>query len=143
MAPAGAKALIEALDLIENGNVSAEKQDESRTCYASMITREMGLIDWSKSSKEIKNKVRGFNPVPAAYTNYDDEVIKIFNVEILNGYTEGESGEILETDKKKGFVVKTGDGAVLVKEIQAKGGKRMNCADYMRGHSIETGKILK
>ena len=80
MAPAGAKALIEALDLIENGNVSAEKQDESRTCYASMITREMGLIDWSKSSKEIKNKVRGFNPVPAAYTNYDDEVIKIFNV---------------------------------------------------------------
>lgn len=143
MAPVGAKALIEALDLIENGNVNAEKQDESQTCYASMITREMGLIDWSKSSKEIKNKVRGFNPVPAAYTNYDDEVIKIFNVEILNGYTEGESGEILETDKKKGFVVKTGDGAVLVKKIQAKGGKRMNCADYMRGHSIEAGKILK
>ena len=81
--------------------------------------------------------------MPAAYTNYDDEVIKIFNVEILTGYTEGESGEILETDKKKGFVVKTGDGAVLVKEIQVKGGKRMNCADYMRGHSIEKGKILK
>lgn len=143
MAPVGAKALIKALDLIENGEEKAEKQDDSLSCYASMITRDMGQIDWTKTSEEIKNKVRGFNPVPAAFTNYDDEVLKIFNVDILNGHNNGAAGEVLGIDKKKGFVVKTGNGAVMVTEIQAKGSKRMNCADYMRGHDIIIGKILK
>lgn len=143
MAPVGAEALIESLDLIEKGEVKAEKQDDELSCYASMITRDMGIIDWSKSSNEIKNKVRGFNPVPAAYTNYGGDILKIFKADILEGYDNGEIGEILAVDKKKGFVVKTGDGAVMVTEIQAKGGKRMNCADYMRGHEIEVGKILK
>lgn len=143
MAPVGAEALIEALDSIEKGQAKAEKQDDSLSCYASMITRDMGIIDWSKSSKEIKNKIRGFNPVPAAYTNYGEDILKIFNVDILEGYDNGEIGEILAVDKKKGFVVKTGNGAVMVTEIQAKGGKRMNCADYMRGHEVEVGKILR
>lgn len=143
MAPVGAEALIEALDSIEKGQAKAEKQDDSLSCYASMITRDMGIIDWSKSSKEIKNKIRGFNPVPAAYTNYGEDILKIFKVDILEGYDNGEIGEILAVDKKKGFVVKTGNGAVMVTEIQAKGGKRMNCADYMRGHEVEVGKILR
>ena len=143
MAPIGADALIEALDLIENGEAKPEKQDDSLTCYASMITRDMGQIDWTKTSEEIKNKVRGFNPVPAAFTEYDDEVLKIFNINILDGYDNGNCGEIIAIDKKKGFVVKTGNGAVMVTEVQAKGSKRMNCADYMRGHQIEEGKILK
>lgn len=143
MAPIGAKALIEAIDLIEKGESKPEKQDDTLTCYAQMITKDMGAIDWSKSSTEIKNKVRGFNPVPAAYTNYNDDMLKIFNVEILEGYEKGNCGEIIDVDKKKGFIVKTGDGAVLVKEVQAKGGKKMNCADYIRGHEIEIGKNLK
>lgn len=142
MAPVGAEALIDALNLIENGDVKAEKQDNSLSCYASMITKDMGIIDWSKSSKEIKNKIRGFNPVPAAYTKYDDDVLKIFKADIVEGYENGEIGEILVVDKKHGFTVKTGDGAIMITEIQAKGGKRMNCADYMRGHQIEVGKIL-
>ena len=142
MAPVGADALIEALDLIEKGQVNAEKQEDSLSCYASMITRDMGIIDWSKTSGEIKNKIRGFNPVPAAYTNYGEDILKIFKADIIEGYDNGEIGEILAVDKKKGFVVKTGDGAVMVTEIQAKGGKRMNCADYMRGHEIKIGEIL-
>lgn len=142
MAPVGAEALIDALNLIEKGEVKAEKQDNSLSCYASMITKDMGIIDWSKSSKEIKNKIRGFNPVPAAYTKYGDDVLKIFKADIVEGYENGEIGEILVVDKKHGFTVKTGDGAIMITEIQAKGGKRMNCADYMRGHQIEVGKIL-
>lgn len=142
MAPIGADALIEALDLIEKGEVKAEKQNEELSCYASMITRDMGIIDWSKTSKEIKNKIRGFNPVPAAYTKYGEDILKIFKADIVEGYENGEIGEILAVDKKRGFTVKTGDGAVMITEIQAKGGKRMNCADYMRGHEIEIGKIL-
>ncbi len=143
MAPLGANALIEALELIEMGNVNAEKQDDSLTCYASMITKDMGLIDWNKTSREIRNKIRGFNPVPAAYTHYKDDVIKIFKADIIDGYENGDCGEVLAINKKLGFAVKTGDGALMIKEVQAKGGKRMNCADYMRGHEIKVGEILK
>ena len=143
MAPVGAEALIEALDLIEKGEAKPEKQDDNLTCYASMITKDMGHIDWNKTSEEIKNKVRGFNPFPAAFTEYNDEVLKIFNVDILDCCNNGRCGEIISIDKKKGFVVKTGNGAVMVTEVQAKGSKKMNCADYMRGHQIEEGKILK
>lgn len=142
MAPVGAEALIEALDLIEKGQAKPEKQDDSLSTYASMITKDMGLIDWSKGSEEIRNKIRGFNPVPAAYTNYGDDVLKIFRADIVEGYDNGEVGEILAVDKKCGFTVKTGDGALMITEVQAKGGKRMNCADYMRGHEIKIGEIL-
>lgn len=142
MAPIGAKALIEALEMIENGQVNAEKQDDALTSYASMITKDMGLIDWNKSSDEIRNKIRGFNPVPAAFTNYDSDVLKIFKAQIVEGYKNGDAGEILAVDKKRGFIVKTADSALLITEVQAKGGKRMSCADYMRGHEIEVGKVL-
>lgn len=141
MAPVGAKALIEALDMLEKGTVKAEKQDDSLSTYAHMITKEMGKIDWTKSSEVIRNQIRGFNPVPGAYTTLNDEILKIYAADITEG-TKGKPGEITAVDKKKGFTVRTGDSALLIKEIQAKGGKKMNTADYMRGHSIEKGNIL-
>lgn len=141
MAPIGAQALIEALEMIENGTVRAEKQDDSKSTYAHMITKEMGRIDWNRPSAEIRNKIRGFNPVTGAYTSLNDEILKIYTADIADDGI-GKPGEIIAVDKKKGFTVKTGDGALLIKEIQAKGGKKMNTADYMRGHSIEVGNIL-
>ncbi len=141
MAIEGAKALIEAIDMIEKGTAKPEKQDDSLSSYAHMITKEMGRIDWSKSSEEIRNKIRGFNPVTGAYTSFNDEIIKIYAADIVSG-SDGKPGEIIAVDKKKGFTVRTGSGALLIREIQAKGGKKMNTADYMRGHSIEKGNIL-
>ncbi len=143
MAPIGAETLMRALELIEKGEARAEKQDDSLSTHAPMITKDMGLIDWSRRSEEIRNKIRGFNPTPCAFTHYDDEVLKIYRAEKAEGYELGENGEILAVDKKKGFIVGTGDGALLITEVQAKGGKRMAAADYMRGHSVEIGKILK
>ena len=141
MAPVGAAALIEALDMIEKGTVRAEKQDDSISTYAHMIKKEMGRIDWTKPSEVIRNQIRGFNPVPGAYTTLNDQVLKIYGADITDA-PEGRPGEIIAVDKKKGFTVRTGDAALLIKEIQAKGGKKMNTADYMRGHSIEKGNIL-
>lgn len=141
MAPIGAAALIEALDMIQKGTVQAKKQDESLSTYAHMIKKEMGKIDWSRPSEEIRNKIRGFNPVPGAYTTLNGNVLKIYAADITCGST-GKCGEIIHVDNKKGFTVKTGDSALIIKEIQAKGGKKMNTADYMRGHSIEKGNIL-
>lgn len=142
MAYVGADALIEAIELIEKGDVNAEKQEDSLATTAPMIKKDMGKIHWSRNSEEIRNKIRGFNPVPGAYTEYEGEILKIFKADIVEGYEKGEAGEILSVDKKKGFIVKTGNGALLIREVQAKGGKKMNCADYLRGHSVEEGKIL-
>jgi methionyl-tRNA formyltransferase len=138
----GADALIEALTLLENGTASPQKQDDSLSTYAVKIEKEMGLVDWSKTSTEIVNHIRGFNPMPGAFTNYGDEVFKLWMAESVDGEYNGAVGEIADVTKK-GFVVKCGDGAVLVTIMQAKGGKRMATADYMRGHSIEKGTVLR
>lgn len=138
----GADALLEAMDMLERGTAKPEKQQDELSTYAKKITKEMGLIDWNKSSRDIINLIRGFNPMPGAYTFYDDESFKIWKAISVDTTYEGQCGEIVDVNSKKGFTVKTGDGAVLVCEMQAKGGKKMSSADYMRGHSVEKGKIL-
>lgn len=138
----GAEAVLEAMDMIEQGTAKPEKQDDSLSTYAKKIKKEMGAIDWNKPSVDIINLIRGFNPMPGAYTFYDEESFKIWSAVIAEESCQGVPGEITEVNPKKGFVVKTGDGAILVSEMQAKGGKKMSAADYMRGHSIEKGKIL-
>ncbi len=137
----GADALIEALELIESGNVNAQKQDDSLSTYASRIEKGNAQIVWENPSKQIVNLVRGFNPVPGAFSFYNEEMFKIWKAEEVEGYN-GKPGEIVDVNKK-GIVVKTGDTAVLVTELQAKGGKKMSAADYLRGHSVEKGEFFK
>ena len=140
MSIVGAEALIKAIELIETGNVNAEKQNHDEATYAPMIYKEMGHINWNNSSKDIINLIRGINPIPMAYSIYKDEVFKISEVEEVSGYS-GNIGEIVDV-QKDGFIVKTKDSAIIIKEMQAKGGKRMKTSDYLRGHSIEKGTIL-
>lgn len=142
LAQEGSKLIIEALKLFEKGKVKAEKQDERLSSYASMIKKETRIIDWSKSSDEIINLIRALNPVPAAFTNYKNDVFKIYEAEKAAKAYEGKCGEIMDIIPQKGFIVKTGSGALLIKVMQSKGGRKMNCSDYMRGHKIEKGIIL-
>lgn len=141
MSIVGADALIEALNLIESGKSNPEKQDDSLSTYAPMISKETGHINWDNSSKNIINLIRGLNPIPMAYTIYNNQVFKICKAEEILGYN-GKIGEIVDIINKKGFVVKTKDSALLITEIQAKGGKKMNTADYLRGHTIDKCTIL-
>ena len=142
MSMAGAELLLEALDKIEKGEIKAEKQDDSKASYAHRIEKSMGHIDWNRSGRDIINLIRGLNPTPGAYTFYNGEMIKLWKaVEAGENYT-GTPGEIVNIDPKNGFTVQTGDGAVLIAEMQAKGGKKMSSADYLRGHSLEKGIIL-
>ncbi len=140
MSIVGADALIKTLDLIESGSVTPEKQNDEEATYAPMITKEMGHIDWNNSSKDIINLIRGINPMPMAYTIYKDETFKISQAEEILGY-DGNIGEIVDVTKD-GFIVKTKDSSIIIKEMQAKGGKRMKTSDYLRGHTIEKNIIL-
>ncbi len=142
MSKIGADTLIEALKLIQSGKIEKIKQDDKQSTYAKMITKDTGKIQWHKTSESIINLIRGLDPWPGAYALYNGETLKIWKAESVNNNYGGKPGEIMDIIKNKGIIVKTGDGAILVTQIQGSGSKRMSCSDYLRGRLIETGVVL-
>lgn len=137
----GAELLVKTVEQIENGTAPREKQDDSLSSYASMISRETGLIDWNKSAKDIVNLIRGCNPYPMAYTMYNDEVLKIISAKV-GGNRDGICGAVRINNKK--LEITCGDGKyIIADEIQFKGGKRMTVASYLNGHTIDERVVLK
>jgi len=143
MSVVGADALIEALELIENGTATFTKQDDSISTHAPMITKQTGHINWSNTSEEIINLIRGLNPTPTAYTSISDVTMKIWGAKksTTTTYT-GLAGEIVNVDAKEGITVKTGDSAIILTEIQGKSGKKMEATKYILGHEIKNGMIF-
>lgn len=143
MAVTGANLLLDTLDQLEAGTLERIPQDHDAATYAPMITKETGHIDWSKNRQDIINLIRGLNPVPAAYSIYEEEVLKIFGAVPSDVEADGAvNGEIVAVTKK-GFVVKCGDGCLLITEVQARGGKRMMTDAYLRGHAVKEGILLQ
>lgn len=138
----GADLLIKTLDLIENGEVKRIPQNDDEATFAPMIKPELEHINWNGKNTDIVNLIKGLNPQPVAYTMLNDEKLKIWFAETVDGDYNGEPGTIVDV-RKRDFVVMTAKGAVAVKEVQAQGGKRMSADAYMRGHAIEKGTILK
>ena len=138
----GAELLIKTLDLIENGEVKRIPQNDDEATFAPMIKPELEHINWNGKNTDIVNLIKGLNPQPVAYTMLNDEKLKIWFAETVDGDYSGEPGTIVDV-RKRDFVVMTAEGAVAVKEVQAQGGKRMSADAYMRGHAIEKGTILK
>lgn len=134
----GAELLHDTIEQIDS--IVPEVQDESKANYAHMLDKQMAQIDWSKSNKEIDCLIRGLNPWPVALTTLNGERLKIYSASLQNA--SGKAGKVLKADSKNGLLVACGEGAMLLNEIQAVGGKRMNAKDYLRGHKIEVGSIL-
>lgn len=142
MAATGAKLLLETLDGLEKGTITRVEQNHEEATYAPMITKETGHIDWSKNGADIINLMRGLDPAPAAYTEYEGEVLKLFWAEKTEETKDVPCGTIISVTKK-GFSVQCGDGAIFIKELQARGGKRMAADAYLRGHEIKEGILLQ
>lgn len=138
----GADLLIKTLDLIENGEVKRIPQNDGEATFAPMIKPELEHINWNGKNTDIVNLIKGLNPQPVAYTMLNDEKLKIWFAETIDGDYNGEPGTIVDV-RKRDFVVMTAEGVVAVKEVQAQGGKKMSADAYMRGHAIEKGTILK
>lgn len=143
MAVTGANLLLDTLDQLEAGTLERTPQDHDAATYAPMITKETGHIDWSKNRQDIINLIRGLNPVPAAYTIYEEEVLKIFGAVLSDVQADGAANGEIVAVVKKGFVVKCGDGCLLITEVQARGGKRMMTDAYLRGHAMKEGILLQ
>lgn len=138
---AGAKLCVETMELIEKGEVTPEKQGETTTEYAKMITKDLGRIDFSKSAIEIERLIRGFNPWPSAYTKLGGKTLKIWAADVLEEEYEGAAGEIIKVSKNE-IYVKTGKGTLSLKEIQLEGKKRMTADAFLRGYQLESGMLL-
>lgn len=128
--------LLETLNEIDT--IVPEKQDDSLSCYASMIDKTMTVIDWNKTSTEIVNLVRGMNPFPAARTTVDGRLLKIFTAEKFD--MTGEAGVVLSVDD--GIVVGCKNGSVKITELQPEGKRRMSAKDYLMGNKTEIGEKL-
>lgn len=137
----GAQTLKETLDLIEKGCAPREKQNHDEFSYAPMMNKALGNIDWNKSAKEIHNLVRGVNPWPSAYTTYDDKTMKVWKSRVLGETSDKTYGTILKVDKE-GMRVSTKDNVILIEELQMPGKKRVLVSEYIKGNSIESGKVL-
>ena len=135
LAPIGAELLIETIRLLEKGECPRRKQNEEEATYFPMLKKEMGEMDWALPAKTLVNRIRGLSPWPGTYTYIGGEPLKIWKGEEAEAH-EGAPGRILYADPKNGLVIRAGENAVRVVELQAQGGKRMNAKDYLRGHPI-------
>ncbi len=140
LAKAGAELIVEALAKIEKGEVHPAKQDDNNSCYAKMLSKSVGKIDWNKSAVEIERLVRGLNSWPSAYTEYKGKQLKIWKAEVMP-HVEGKPGSIAKVTKDA-VIVCTKDGALSLLEIQLEGKKRMSTKEFLLGRTFAEGEIL-
>lgn len=136
----GGNLLIKTIEGLVHETITREKQ-EGETCYAKMLSKDTGIIDWHKSAKEIHNLIRGLNPWPIAHTRYNDQSMKIYVSEVLGEESNKEPGTILCVNKD-GMKVSCGEGVLLVKKIQFPNGKPLTIEQYINGKEIEIGLKL-
>ncbi len=137
----GGEAITEALPLLEAGKLTPEKQDDAKTCYAALITKEMGRLDFTKTAAELDRLIRGLTPWPSAYTFYRGKQLKIWKaIPMMTDHTEA-PGTIL-TVNKDSFEVAASEGTLKVMELQLEGKKRMTAHDFLLGVKVQPGEIL-
>lgn len=141
LAQAGAELIVEALPKIEAGEVTPVKQNDAESCYAKMLQKSMGRIDWSKQSEEIERLVRGLNSWPSAYTSYHGKTLKVWASDVSHKQADGAPGEVIAVEKDAVYV-KTGNGSLKITEVQLEGKKRMPVKDFLLGYQIKTGEIF-
>ena len=142
---AGRDLLKETLPNIFTGNIAPEKQDDSLATFARNILREDEKIDWNKSAGQIFNQIRALDPTPGAFTYLDENILKIWNsevVELEENYSAEKAGTIIKQDKKHIYIL-CGENTVLkVKELQISGKKRMPVVNFLSNKKDYVGTIL-
>ena len=142
LAAAGAALCVETLKALEDGTAVREKQGESPTAYAKMLTKELGDIDWAEPALKIERLVRGLNSWPSAYTHWNGKVLKIWRAAAEAAETADVQPGTVVSVEKESFAVQTGDGVLRVLEVQMPGKKRMDAGAFLRGNTMEPGGLL-
>lgn len=148
LAEAGAGLLVETLAKLEAGTATRTPQDDSKSSYASMLSKALGNIDWTKPAVEIERLIRGLSPWPSAFTYLNGKTLKLWSTKVLKeaelpqGSLIGErAGEIVYVDKNS-FIVRAGEDYINVLELQLEGKKRMETDAFLRGYALQAGCVL-
>ena len=152
---AGGDLILSTLKKLEEGTLVRTPQTDEGTCYAKMLTKSLGDIDWNQGAVSIERLIRGLNPWPSAYTMWNGKTIKIWAADVIAGREAAdflsESGVPAETgtapgtvvcSDKRGLVVSTGGGLLSIRELQMEGKKRMDTPAFLRGYPIPAGTCL-
>lgn len=148
LAKEGANVLLSTLEKLEAGTATRTKQDDSKSSYAKMLTKDMGNLDFSKDAVVLERLIRGLNPWPSAYTRLKDKTLKVYEAKVLEeeetkALYNGAAmvGTIIAVDKKS-FTVLCGKGALKILNLQLEGKKRMDTSAFLLGYKIEVGEQL-
>ena len=136
----GAAAIVVDLQQLKTeGRLKSVKQPEEGVTYAQKLSKEEARIDWNESAAVIERKIRAFNPVPAAWVEYQGKPMKIWRAEEVA--RQGRAGEVLSCSSD-GLIVACGANALKITELQPSGSKRMDIAAFAAGHTVEAGTVL-
>ncbi len=147
MSELGARIIVDTLNGLVKGEIKPVPQDHEKATYAPMVDREDGRIKWSSGCRNVHNTVRGCNPFPGAFSFLDGEKIKIWKTLICRDKSvlvkagELASGTVISASDK-GITVSTGDGAVIITELQRESSKRMAAGPFLNGRPIAVGSIF-
>lgn len=138
----GGEVLSDTLKKLVEGTLRPVKQDDNESSYAPIIDKTMGYIDWSKNANVIRNLIRGLSPWPGCYTFYKNKMLKIWKTDIISHVDNNISpGTVICSDNE--LIVKCGEHALSIIEIQGEGTRRMGIKEYLRGHNIQKGAVLE
>lgn len=141
LAPLGAKAMLETIDMIENGTLHPIKQDEALASKVGLLSRDMGVIDWSCSAEQIHNKIRGLYSWPGASTTLSGKTLKLHSSVLSQEKGNNIPGEVVECNGK--LIISCGDNScVELKTVQLEGKKRMDAQSFLNGYKLQKGTVL-
>lgn len=139
LADIGAELLIKTLPDYINGKIKPKPQDHPEATFTKIIKKQDGKIDWNKSAEEIERQIRAFHEWPTAYTFFNDKQLKILEADIMEGKNK-KPGKVFAENKE--LMVQTGNGVLILKQIQLEGKKPMSTRDFLNGHPEIIGSNL-
>lgn len=141
MSVMGKELLLKTLDSLGKGELTPVPQKDEESCYAKMLTKDLGKISMNWNAKKLERYIRGLNSWPSAYTTWKGKTLKLWRAKVISGNTEEAPGTIVEVGKNS-FTIQTGDGKLEILEVQLEGKKRMDAGSFLRGVSVEKGDVL-
>lgn len=141
MSEMGRTLLLETLSALGAGTLKPEPQKDEESCYAKMLTKELGKIDMNWNAQKLERYIRGLNSWPSAFTKYKGKTLKLWRAEVIAGDTGEAPGTVVDVAKDS-LTVQTGRDCLRILELQLEGKKRMDTGSFLRGVRIEKGDML-
>ena len=140
LAPLGARLMVRTLDELARGQARETPQPAEGVTYAKKISKDEARLDWSLPAVELERRVRGYNPAPVAWTEFDNERVRIFRARAEPEVPAAQPGTVLAADAH-GIRVATGSGVLVITELQWPGGRPLSAQQAVAGHSLNGGRF--